>query len=56
MPQFDTIFGNDDLNVKIPENVKQLVVTTISTKKESEKRKYYTKLTNIIRLLLDKSL
>lgn len=46
----------DDLNVKIPENVKQLVVTTISTKKESEKRKYYTKLANIIRQLLDKSL
>lgn len=38
----------DDLNVQIPENVKQLVVVTVGAKKLSEKRKYYTKLTNVI--------
>lgn len=46
----------DELNVQVPENVKQLVVATIGAKKLSEKRKYNTKLTNIIRQLLDKSL
>lgn len=38
----------DDLNIQIPENVKQLVVVTVGAKKLSEKRKYYTKLTNVI--------
>lgn len=38
----------DDLNVQIPENVKQLVVAIISTKKISEKRKYDSKLIKII--------
>lgn len=38
----------DDLNVQIPENVKQLVVDTIDAKKLSEKRKYYTKFIKIL--------
>lgn len=38
----------DGFNIQIPENVKQLVVATISAKKISEKRKYNTKLINII--------
>lgn len=37
-----------DLSVQIPENVKQLVVDTISAKKISEKRKYNTKMVNIM--------
>lgn len=38
----------DNLNVQIPENVKQLVVDTIGAKKLSEKRKYYTKFIKIL--------
>lgn len=42
----------NDLNVQIPENVKQLVVDAVDAKEESEKIKYNIKLANIIEYAL----